>query len=545
MSERRPAWREIDYSAMESVYSRKPWLEQYRVSSELPLPARTVLDALEEQARVRPQAPALRYFEESISYGELNEAAERFAALLKEWGVGRGERVALSLQNNPQFAVAQYGAWKRGAVVVPLNPMFREKELRYHLQDSGARVWVALDSLATQEARRAVASSPVERVVLTSEQDYAAMLAEAPDPEARVETGPEDLAYLVYTAGTTGSPKGAMIRHLAAAFNAEVYRQWMCLGPEDAVLGLAPLFHITGLIAELAAAWTGVPLILFHRFDPEVALRLCRRWRATMSVAAITAYIAMMNHQQGRKGTFLEKCYSGGAPVAPSLTAQFEERLGAYIHNIYGLTESTSPSHATPLGARAPVDEASGALSIGVPVPNCEAAILSLDNPDREVPPGEAGELALRGPMMFSGYWNKPEETARAFHNGWFRTGDVAIMDRQGWFYIVDRKKDMIIASGFKVWPREVEDTLYRHPAVREAAVIGTPDAYRGETVKAFVALKEGAAAEGEELIGFCRERLSVYKCPREVAFVAELPKTATGKILRRALREMGGAPEA
>ncbi len=191
--------------------------------------------------------------------------------------------MALSLQNNPQFAVAQYGAWKRGAVVVPLNPMFREKELRYHLQDSGARVWVALDSLATQEARRAVASSPVERVVLTSEQDYAAMLAEAPDPEARVETGPEDLAYLVYTSGTTGSPKGAMIRHLAAAFNAEVYRQWMCLGPEDAVLGLAPLFHITGLIAELAAAaWTGVPLILFHRFDPEVALRLCRRWRATM-----------------------------------------------------------------------------------------------------------------------------------------------------------------------------------------------------------------------------------------------------------------------
>ena len=234
----------------------------------------------------------------------------------------------------------------------------------------------------------------------------------------------------------------------------------------------------------------------------------------------------------------LAKCYSGGAPVAPGLVQQFEQRFGCYIHNIYGLTETNSPSHGVPFGACAPIDPASGALSIGVPIPNCEARILSLDDPDREAPPGEAGELALKGPMIFDGYWNKPDESAKAFHNGFFRTGDVAIMDSLGWFYIVDRKKDMIIASGFKIWPREVEDILYQHPAVKEAAVIGVPDAYRGETVKAFVALKDGCAGTtAGELIHFCRERLANYKAPRDVEFLPELPKTATGKFMRRALR--------
>jgi long-chain acyl-CoA synthetase len=210
-----------------------------------------------------------------------------------------------------------------------------------------------------------------------------------------------------------------------------------------------------------------------------------------------------------------------------------------YLHNVYGLTESNSPSHAVPLGARAPVDPATGALSIGVPVPNCEAKIVDLADPARELTAGEAGELALRGPMMFAGYWNKPEATAAAFEDGFFLTGDVALMDEQGWFYIVDRKKDMIIASGFKVWPREVEDALYQHPAVREAAVVGIPDSYRGENVKAVIALKTGAGMQVDAagMIAFCRDRLAAYKCPRVIEFVTEIPKTATGKILRRSLR--------
>ncbi|MDQ2901004.1 MAG: long-chain fatty acid--CoA ligase [Acidobacteriota bacterium] len=524
---------------MNPTHALKPWLTHYRVPYLLPLASLSVLEAFEERARQNPDAPAIRYFDDSISFGQLNRWAESFAALLKFWDIVKGDRVALSLQNDPQFAVAQYAIWKRGGIVVPLNPMFREKELRYHMQDSGARVWVALDSLDTPETRAAVADSAVEHVVITTETDFAAMLTETPgnDAEARPALSPEDIAYLVYTSGTTGQAKGAMLTHGGVAFNAEAFRIWMEVGPADSILGLAPLFHVTGLIAQLAlSAWAGAPLILFHRFDPERVFRLCRKWNATISVAAITAYIALMNRQAGN-ATFLSKCYSGGAPVAPGVIDEFERKCGAYIHNIYGLTESTSPSHAVPLGARAPVDAASGALSIGVPIPNCDAKIVSLEDPDQELPPGEAGELLLRGPMMFPGYWNKPDETAKAFHDGYFRTGDVALMDADGWFYLVDRKKDMIVASGFKVWPREVEDTLYQHAGVREAAVIGVPDAYRGETVKAFVALKEGFNADSAELIQFCRDRISAYKCPREVVFVDEIPKTATGKFLRRALR--------
>jgi long-chain acyl-CoA synthetase len=521
-----------------SIYARKPWLQHYRVDAELPIPQATVLDAFEGHARSAPESPSLRYFDDTITFGDLNDRAERFAAAVAARGIGKGDRVALSLQNDPEFAIALLGAWKRGAVVVPLNPMFRRKEIEYHLRDSGARLWLVLDELATPEHRAAAAGAGVEHVI--TRQELPDLLARhAPDPAARVAPGPEDIAHLVYTSGTTGNPKGAMILHQHVAFNAEVFRVWMQLGAEDSILAVAPLFHITGLVAHLAAAfWTGIPLILFHRFDTAQAVRLARKWRGTMTVAAITAYIALMNSAEDANGGFLKKCYSGGAPVAPPLVEQIEQRIGCYIHNIYGLTETASPSHATPLGARAPVDPASGALSVGVPIPNCEAKVVSLDDPAIELPPGEAGELALKGPFIFSGYWNKPEETARAFHDGYFRTGDVAIMDEQGWFYLVDRKKDMIIASGFKIWPREVEDTLYQHPAVREAAVIGVPDPYRGETVKAFVALKEGCGStEPAEIIAFCRDRIAAYKCPREVEFLDELPKTATGKFLRRALR--------
>ena len=526
-----------------SPYTEKPWLAKYcGVPAELPLPADTVLDALERRALAQPDAPALRYFEETVSFAELDRCAGRFAARLERWGIVAGDRVALSLQNDPQFAVATFGAWKRGAVVVPLNPMFRGQELRYHLQDSGARVWVALESLATGEARAAAARTAIEQVWTTSANDWAGFVRDAPEagPATRAVVHPQDLALLVYTSGTTGSPKGAMIRHSSAAFNAGVYQAWMGITAADTILGLAPLFHITGLISGLALmAWSGAPLILFHRFDAAQVLRLARAWNATISVAAITAYLALLNHgdDPARGRPFLTKCYSGGAPVAPAILEQFQRRFGAYIHNVYGLTESTSPSHAVPLGGQAPVDAASGALSIGVPVPCLEARIVSIENPEREVPPGEAGELAMRGPMMFAGYWNKPEETARAFADGFFLTGDIAVMDAQGWFYIVDRKKDMIVASGFKVWPREVEDVLYQHPAVREAAVIGVPDPYRGETVKAFLALKPGHAADPGEIIRFCRDRISAYKVPREVEFIDELPKTATGKFMKRALR--------
>ncbi len=519
---------------MNSIYSSKPWVTQYRSQAELPIPDCSMIEAFERSARRAPHAPAIYHFDETISFGRLDDLAGRFAALLGKWGIGKGDRVAVSLQNDPEFAIAELGAWKRGAILVPLNPMFKEKEVAYHLADSGARVWVVLDSAYAELAL----ASGVERVI-TARDLMDAVAAESPGAVARVAVAAEDIAFLVYTSGTTGPAKGAKILHRNVAFNAEVFRTWMQIGPGDVILGLAPLFHITGLVAQLALSQAaGIPLMLFHRFDGAEVLRLSRQWRPTMCVAAITAYIALMN-ESSECADFLPKCFSGGAPVAPSLTERFQARFGTYIHNIYGLTESASPTHAVPLGVRAPVDPGSGALSIGVPVPNCEAKVIGLEDPDKEMPPGEAGELALKGPMIFPGYWNKPEESQRAFHNGYFRTGDVAIMDANGWFYLVDRKKDMIIASGFKVWPREVEDMLYQHPAVREAAVIGAPDEYRGETVKAFVALKEeysGRVPEAE-IIQFCKERMAAYKYPREVVFVPEIPKTATGKFLRRQLR--------
>ena len=555
-----------------SDYDRKPWLKTYpdHVPEELPPPKRSMIDLFEESARRVPDRDAVRYFDATVSYAELDDLAERFAASLTARGIGKGDRVAIYTQNNPQFLLSQYGAWKRGAIVVPLNPMLKARELEYHLNDSGAKLLVALEGLYESVAKSVVPGTAVEHVLTTSELEFLpeeglpaplrnvkrqrpagtedlmeTLHATDPNPGARVPVSPDDTAYFVYTSGTTGKPKGAIEKHSSIAYNAEVYRTWMRIGEDDSVFGVAPLFHITGLVGHGAlAGLAGIPLVLFHRFDASEALRLIEGWRPTFTVGAITAFIALMNSSDaaGRDLSSLEKCYSGGAPIAPSITGQFEEKFGVYIHNIYGLTESNSPTHATPLGSRAPVDEGTGALSIGVPVPGCEARLVGVEDASEAVPVGEPGEFAARGPMIFSGYWNKPEETEKAFHEDYFLTGDVAVMDEDGWFYIVDRKKDMINVSGYKVWPREVEDVLYTHPQVKEAAVVGVPDEYRGETVRAFVALKEGDGVTEDELVAYAKERMADYKYPRQIAFLDELPKTATGKYLRRELRDRADA---
>jgi long-chain acyl-CoA synthetase len=333
-----------------------------------------------------------------------------------------------------------------------------------------------------------------------------------------------------------------MNTHGNVVFNSEVYRHCWKLTPSDAMLAVAPFFHVTGMVGHIGACIaSGTPLILFYRFDPKTTFQMIERWKATCTIGAITVFIALMNDPEIGKVDLssLQKVYSGGAPVIPAVVERFEKLTGTYIHNVYGLTESTSPATLVPLGLRAPVDSSTGAIAIGVPIPGHEAKIMDLGDPEKELPPGEVGELAIRGPGIIPGYWNKPEETAHAIREGWLFTGDVGTMDDKGWVYLLDRKKDMIIASGFKVWPREVEDTIYLHPAVREVAVIGVPDPYRGETVKAFVALKETYEGKvtNEEIISFCKERMAAYKYPREVEFVKEVPKTATGKFLRRALR--------
>ncbi len=548
-----------------SIYETKPWLAHYAEGrpAEIAPEYRDALALFRASVARNPDGDAIRYFGGRITYGELDVLTDAFAAALLDRGFARGERVALYLQNVPQFVIGLVGAWKAGGIAVSINPMNRQRELELLLKDSGAAVLVCLEGLYRDVAAEVVPRTHVTTVITTSELEYrghddarlfAGMTRETFDkteamdallaayrgrPVPPVAFAPGDTAILTYTSGTTGAPKGAMNTHGNIVFNAQTYRDWCGLSADDVVLGIAPLFHITGLIGHVALALLlAAPLVLMYRFEPSVVLETIATERPTFTIGAITAFIALMNHKDAATADLssLRKVASGGAPIPPSIAKAFEAQFGHYIHNAYGLTETTSPSHCVPLGTEAPVDAASGALSVGVPVFNTVVRIVGEDGQD--LPVGEVGEIVTAGPQVVPGYWNKPDETAHAMPGGALHTGDVGYMDAQGWFYIVDRKKDQINAAGYKVWPREVEDVLYEHGAVREAAVVGVMDPYRGETVKAFVSLRPGQSVTPEELTAFCKERLAAYKYPRIVEILDELPKTVTGKILRRELRD-------
>jgi long-chain acyl-CoA synthetase len=549
-----------------SVYKERPWLKQYPpgLPHDIELECGDMLSAFKATVARLPDRPAMLYFHTPITFKEMDEITDAVAAGLQVNGFRPGDRLAVYLQNIPQFALAMVGTWKAGGIMVSVNPMLKHRELKTLLTDSGPSALVTLESLWDEVAREVVSEPDVDvrMVITTSELDFLdetpPLLAESKrnrDPDtidlhelveahrgrspSIASPGPDDIAFLTYTSGTTGPPKGAMNSHGNVVFNAQAYRDWVGLSDRDVVLGVAPLFHITGLVAHIAVGLlTGMPIVLSYRLDPDLALELIERHGVTFTVGSITVFIALMNAPSADKRDLskFRKVVSGGAPIAPPTVEAFERKFGAYIHNIYGLTETTSPSHCVPIGKRAPVDEQSGALSVGVPIFNTIVRVV--DEEDNDVAPGEVGEIVTSGPQVVSGYWNKPEETEHALPGGELHTGDVGLMDPDGWFYIVDRKKDMINAAGYKIWPREVEDVLYGHDAVREAAVIGVPDEYRGETVKAFVSLKPSAQATEDELIAFCKERMAAYKYPRQVEFLDEIPKTPTGKILRRELRD-------
>ena len=547
-----------------SSYDERPWLARYDAGqpSDIEVEFASALAMFSACAQRDPEAPIIRYFDGVLTRRELDELSGAFAAALAEAGFSAGERVALFLQNVPQFIIAMLGTWKAGGIAVAVNPMNKDRELDLILRDSGAVVLVCLEDLYSGVARQVIGGTDVRLVITTSALDHQSGGDErilggikrlsCDDTQDLTELtrrfrgrqppalapAPDDVAFLTYTSGTTGPPKGAMTTHRNVVFNAQTYRDWIGIGPDDVILGVAPLFHITGSIGHVALSLlTGAPLILMYRLDPAVALETIRDAKVTFTVGSITVFIALMNAPNASREALatLTKIYSGGAPIPPSTITAFQDTFGQYIHNIYGLTETTSPSHAVPLGGTAPVDEASGALSVGVPVYSTIVRIVGDDGQD--LPAGEIGELVTEGPQVVPGYWHKPEETAKALPGGALHTGDVGYMDRDGWFYIVDRKKDQINVSGYKVWPREVEDVLYEHEAVREAAVIGVPDSYRGETVKAYVSLKAGRTATPEELMAHCRQKLAAYKYPRQLEILSEIPKTVTGKILRRELR--------
>ncbi|MGW1886268.1 class I adenylate-forming enzyme family protein [Streptomyces sp. NPDC001970] len=545
-----------------SIYAAKPWLAQLTDVQRAPVsPPETVVHSFRAAVERAPEHTALAYFDGRLSYAETDALSDSVAGHLAARGIERGDRVALMLQNTPHFVLALLGAWKAGATVVPLNPMYKSAEVAHVLQDADVAGLICSDRAWDAYLRKTAAGSPVRFAVTACELDLQTRDDERvlgferlPKPDdtddlltvARAglpapgdpEPTASDVALISYTSGTSGRPKGAMNPHGALTYNAERQRTGHPVPEGACYFALAPLFHITGMVCELAACIANAgTLALAYRFDAGVVLDAFAEHRPAYTVGPSTAFMALAAHPGVTPGHFasFQVISSGGAPVPPALVEKFRAGFGPYIRNGYGLTECTAPCASVPPEKEAPVDPASGTLSVGLPGPDTVVRIID-DNGD-DVPFGEQGEIAVRGPQLALGYWQLPDATAAGFPDGELRTGDIGFMDADGWLYVVDRKKDMINASGFKVWPREVEDVLYTHPAVREAAVVGVPDEYRGETVKAYVSLRPGASVDADELAGYCKERLAAYKYPRQVEVLEELPKTTSGKILRRELR--------
>lgn len=513
-----------------------------------------------ELAEVASDATFLHYFDGTLTYGEVDDRVSALADWLRTHGVLRGDRVVLLLQNVPDFPIAVLASWRIGAAVVPINPMYQERELAGMFADCAPAAIVCHDYDHGRIAAEAARMDRAPAIILSGPRDYQKgddervlpPAAATPDGVARiallprVATGatladiplPEDLGLLLYTSGTTGRPKGAMHRHDALLLNARLPVRWCGFAKPPVVYAMAPLFHITGFSVHLGVALSsGGSLSLNYRFQPDVVLEMLARSRPAFTVGSITAFMALMNHRETRPDHFasFEMIWSGGAPVPPPVAADFASRFGKALHIAYGMTETGGASHATPPNASGRVDPESGSAAVGMPVPGTLQRIVNDEGEILSV--GETGELWVKAPQLMSGYWQRPEENTATLVDGWLRTGDIGKIDEAGWLYLVDRKKDMIIASGFKVWPREVEDVLYDHPAVREAAVVGVPDDYRGETVKAVVALKSDCRTDAAGLEAHCRANLAPYKVPRLYEFLDDLPKTLTGKIIRAAVR--------
>jgi long-chain acyl-CoA synthetase len=549
-----------------SLYAAQPWLGLLDDVQRGPVsPEDSLVHSLRRTAAEVPDRTFLAYFDGRLSHREVDELSDSVAGYLVTRGLERGDRVAVLLQNSPLFVVAVLGAWKAGATVVPVNPMYKSGEVTHVLRDGEVTALICSDRAWESYLRETAADSPVRIVLTGCELDFqtrgdARVLAferlpQAPDaedltavaryghkaPEGRAPR-PADIALISYTSGTSGTPKGATNTHGNIMYNAERQRTGLPLPEAPVYFAMAPLFHITGMVCQLGASLNSAgTLVLAYRFEPGVVLDAFTEHRPHYTVGPSTAFMALAAHPDCTPDHFssFRHISSGGAPLPPALVEKFRAGFGPYIRNGYGLTECTAPCASVPPAREAPVDPASGTLAVGVPGP--DTVVRVVDEQGAEVPFGEQGEILVRGPQVVPGYWRLPEATAETFPDGELRTGDIGFMDAEGWLYVVDRKKDMINASGFKVWPREVEDVLYTHPAVREAAVVGVPDEYRGETVKAYISLRPGAEGDPDALAAYCKERLAAYKYPRQVEILPDLPKTATGKILRRELRTRSG----
>ncbi|NLA05471.1 MAG: long-chain fatty acid--CoA ligase [Firmicutes bacterium] len=526
----------------------RPWLKNYPTRSTLKYPRISLYQYLKNTADQYPDRTALIFIAERVTYREMMENIDRVAAAYNAAGLQKGDRIALMLPNCFAFVYSFYAAMKQGLVVAQLNPLLTARELGFIVRDSDARMLIAAD-VAYPTIKQTMLDQDIENLVIVpltgQELDEGTTLFEdflqqdAPVPPA-AEIDPEnDLAALQYTGGTTGFPKGVMLSHFNLIANAEMTRevmqQWLdkFSGKEIFCMALLPFFHSYGMTCCLTTSLT-VPagLILVPQFNADLIFFLIEQYQPAMFPGVPTAFIALMNHPEIQDHDIgsIDICISGADALPVEVMEQFEQKTGASILEGYGLSEASPITHCNPFyGMRKPG-------SIGMPYPDTDCKIVDPEEGKRELPIGEEGELIIKGPQVMSGYWNRPNDTAVALRNGWLYTGDIARMDQDGYFYIVDRKKDVIIYGGYNIYPREVEEVLFEHPKVAEAVCIGVPEKFFGEVVKAFVVPKEGVEVTAEEIIEFCKPRLIKYKVPRQVEFRTELPKTLVGKYLRKDL---------
>jgi long-chain acyl-CoA synthetase len=548
-----------------------PWLDNYPpgVAEQVDIPRVNLARMLDDTAKRFPERPALHYEGRRITYRELADASWRFGAALQQLGVNKGDKVGLILPNCPQAVIALFGALRIGAVVAQNNPLYTERELAHQLADADVDVLVTLD-LVYERVKAVRRTVPIREVVVTSVLDelaglkrvlapytrkgkavsaqigrdepvrrWRAVLAGSPGPANEVEVDPdEDLALLQYTGGTTGLSKGVMLTHTNLNANSAQINAWLPdLEPgREVILAVLPFFHSYGMTTCLTLGMRiGAAIVLLPRFELKRVFEAIDKYRPTMFPGVPTMYVAINNSPEASKHDLssIKACVSGAAPLPLEVSEEFERLSGGRLVEGYGLTESSPVTHANPIYGKRKVG------SIGMPIPNTVARVADPEDLSKSMPVGEKGELAVKGPQVMKGYWNRPEETAGVLlDDGWLLTGDMATMDEEGYFAIVDRKKDLIIAGGYNIYPREVEEVLYEHPKIKEACVAGVPHSYMGEVVKAFVVLRDGQEATVEEIRDFAKERLAAYKVPRLVEFRDELPKTMIGKVLRRKLVE-------
>jgi len=525
-----------------AVPQERPWFKAWPegIPRTIKYPEVPLYKLLKDSAEKYPDKPAIDCEKDQLSYEKLDVLSDKLAAALRDLNVKKGSSVSVFLPNIPEFAISYYAILKAGGVVAPSNPLSKEMELEHALSNSESETMIAHESFFPT-VKKVQGRTKLRNIIIVGEQPhrdthlfrdlvtkYTARLFKA---EIRSK---QDVAVVQCTGGTTGTPKGAMLTHYNLVSNAIMNAHWFNWSSSDVVLGVLPLCHSWGACYMNSTIYVGATLVLTTRFDPERILELVEKKRVTVWYGAATMFTIVVSHPAITKYDLssLRCVKAGAAPIPNSTKTKWDRLTGVELILGYGLTEASPETHDSPPN-RVKIG------SVGIPIIDTDAKIVDIETGTKELPPGEVGELIVKGPQVMIGYVKRPEETERALRNGWLYTGDLAKMDEEGYFYIVDRLKDTIKYKGYSVFPAEVENVLYTHPSVKECAVVGKPDPVAGEIPKAYIVLKEGAKTTRDELIDYCQKRIAPYKRIREVEFVAELPKSIAGKILRRALRNM------